>query len=301
MNIVIVGLGDVAKKAYLPVYAELSDTNVFLVSRDEAKAKQIVAQYRFKGDFRTIEEVPLEEMDAVFIHSATSVHVDQVAYVLNKGKHVFIDKPITFSLVDTKRLVDLAESKGVHFVTGFNRRFAPATNELKRVENPNLVLIQKNRIYKPATIREFIIEDFIHVVDTLRFLTNRQPVEDLSVRTTFEDGELKLLHISFKAGGIEAIGIMNRDNGCTEEVMEVMSPRLKRMSRDVDRVFDLTSEGMLERAQNPWESNLKRRGFTTMINEFMELLNGRDSHSVLAEDSLVTHSICEEILEKAKR
>jgi len=34
MKIVVVGLGDVAKKAYLPVYAGLEGVDVYLVSRD---------------------------------------------------------------------------------------------------------------------------------------------------------------------------------------------------------------------------------------------------------------------------
>ncbi|MCP6042556.1 hypothetical protein NL354_27265, partial [Klebsiella pneumoniae] len=131
-----------------------------------------------------------------------------------------------------------------------------ATAALKEVSDPNLILIQKNRTYQPATLREFIIEDFVHVVDTLRYLTGLAPVENLAVRTRHEAGTLKQLQIQFTAGGVEAIGIMNRDNGCTEEVMEVMSPRLKRVSRDVERVYDFTRDGMLERALNPWESNL---------------------------------------------
>ncbi len=37
MNILVVGIGDVAKKEYLPVYAGLNDVDVYLVYRDEKK------------------------------------------------------------------------------------------------------------------------------------------------------------------------------------------------------------------------------------------------------------------------
>ncbi|STO08088.1 Gfo/Idh/MocA family protein [Exiguobacterium aurantiacum] len=301
MRIVVVGLGDVAKKAYLPVYAGLDGVDTFLVSRDEEKAKQLVAKYRFAGQYRTLEETPLSEMDAVLIHSTTSVHTDQVAYALERGKHVFIDKPVTFTLEETARLVGLAEKNQVELVTGFNRRFATATTALKAVAAPNLVLIQKNRTYQPATLREFIVEDFVHVVDTLRFLTGLEPVEHLSVRPRYEGETLKQLQIQFTAGGVEAIGIMNRDNGCTEEVMEVMSPSVKRVSRDVERVFDHTPDGMLERGLSPWESNLARRGFTSMIDEFIKLLKGEENDSVRARDSLTTHELCEQIIEAVTR
>ncbi|WP_215114793.1 Gfo/Idh/MocA family oxidoreductase [Exiguobacterium sp. s70] len=301
MKIVVVGLGDVAKKAYLPVYAGLEGIDVYLVSRDAAKAGQLVEKYRFAGQYASLEDVPFETMDGALIHSTTSVHADQVGYVLAQGVPVFIDKPVTFMLEDTERLVRLAAEQGVELITGFNRRFATATAALKEVSDPNLILIQKNRTYQPATLREFIIEDFVHVVDTLRYLTGLAPVENLAVRTRHESGTLKQLQIQFTAGGVEAVGIMNRDNGCTEEVMEVMSPRLKRVSRDVERVYDFTRDGMLERALNPWESNLTRRGFTTMLDEFLKLLAGEPNDSVRAEDSLTTHALCERILEEASR
>ncbi|EPE62311.1 oxidoreductase, NAD-binding Rossmann fold family protein [Exiguobacterium sp. S17] len=301
MKLVVVGLGDVAKKAYLPVYAGLDGVDVYLVSRDQEKAEQLVRQYRFSGHFRTLEDVPLGEMDGVLIHSTTSAHAGQAEYVLRQGVHVFIDKPVTFTLEETERLVRLADEHEAELVTGFNRRFATATAALKQVEEPNLVLIQKNRTYQPATLREFIIEDFVHVVDTLRYLTGLNPVENLSVRTRYEGNTLKQLQIQFTAGGVEAIGIMNRDNGCTEEVMEVMSPRLKRVSKDVERVYDFTPDGMFECALSPWESNLTRRGFTTMIDAFLKLLNGEPNGCVRAKDSLTTHTLCEQILDAATR
>ncbi|WP_338082287.1 Gfo/Idh/MocA family oxidoreductase [Exiguobacterium qingdaonense] len=296
LNILVVGIGDVAKKAYLPVYSGLKDVNVYLVSSDEQKLDDMVTTYRFHGGYRNIDDVPMTGIDAVMIHSTTSAHFEQAEYCLRQGKHVFIDKPITFTLDETERLVTLAKEKGVHLVTGFNRRFATATQALKQVEQKNMVFIQKNRTYKPATLREFVIEDFVHVVDTLRYLTDLQPVDRLRVTPRFEGDVLKQVMIHFTAGGIEAVGWMNRDNGCTEEVMEVMSPTLKRVTRDVERIIDYGRDGMKEWSLDPWESNLKRRGFIDMVDEFVRLLRGERSDSITAEDSLETHRLCEEIL-----
>ncbi|WP_214817657.1 Gfo/Idh/MocA family protein [Exiguobacterium sp. s59] len=297
MNILVVGLGDVAKKAYLPVYAGLKGIGVYLVSRSEEKLNDIVSTYRFEGGYTDLQDVSMTQIDAVMIHSTTAVHYEQAKYCLELGKHVFIDKPITFTLEETERLVALAKEKGVHLVTGFNRRFATATQALKQVEQKNMVFIQKNRTYKPATLREFVIEDFIHVVDTLRYLTDLQPVERLRVTPRYDGDVLKQVMIHFTAGGIEAIGWMNRDNGCTEEVMEIMSPSVKRVTRDVERIMEYGVDGMKEWSLDPWESNLKRRGFIDLIEDFVKLLKGEPNRSVVAEDSLETHRLCEEILE----
>ena len=301
MNIAVIGLGDIAQKAYLPVYAQYPDVSVYLVSRDEAKRDRLNAQYRFAGTFASIHEVPTSTIDAVMIHSSTAVHAEQVEFFLKRGVHVFIDKPIAFTIEETERLVRLADESGVSLVTGFNRRFATATRALAEVEGKNMVLIQKNRTYGKATVREFVVEDFIHVADTLRHLTNRQPIEDLIVTPTFEASVLKQLLIQFRAGGVLAIGMMNRDNGCTEEVMEVMSPQLKRVSRNVERVYDFTSVGMMERVDSPWEPTLQRRGFVAMLDAFFDTVRGKDSASVLGADSLETHRLVERIMSEIER
>ncbi len=296
LNILVVGIGDVAQKAYLPVYAGLKDVNVYLVSRDKQKLDAMLSTYRFQGGYTDLKEVTMSEMDAVMIHSTTSAHFEQAEYCLLQKKHVFIDKPITFMLEETERLVMLAKENDVHLVTGFNRRFATATQALKQIGQKNMVFIQKNRTYKPATLREFVIEDFVHVVDTLRYLTDLRPVERLRVTPRYDGDVLKQVVIHFTAGGVEAIGWMNRDNGCTEEVMEVMSPNVKRVSRDVERILDYGPDGVRGWALDPWESSLKRRGFIHMVEEFIRLVNGEPNTSVIAEDSLETHRLCEEIL-----
>ncbi|MCF7566889.1 hypothetical protein L3X37_00725 [Sabulilitoribacter arenilitoris] len=53
---------------------------------------------------------------------------------------------------------------------GFNRRFAPLISSLKNEEEPIQISWQKNRVNLPDKPRVFIFDDFIHVVDSLRFL-----------------------------------------------------------------------------------------------------------------------------------
>ncbi|MBR2075888.1 MAG: gfo/Idh/MocA family oxidoreductase, partial [Exiguobacterium sp.] len=63
---------------------------------------------------------------------------------------------------------------------------------------------------------------------------------------------------------------------------------------------DYGRDGVKEWSLDPWESNLKRRGFIDLIDDFIKLLNGEVNKSVLAEDSLETHRLCEEILKNVQ-
>lgn len=54
-----------------------------------------------------------EEVDAVYIPLPPSLHYSWVHKALSYGKHVLSEKPCTMCLVDTKRLLALAEEKGL--------------------------------------------------------------------------------------------------------------------------------------------------------------------------------------------
>ena len=101
----------------------------------------------------------------------------------------YVDKPLAYELADSERLVRLAEERNVSLAVGFNRRYAPGYAQC--ADHPReLILMQKNRIGLPEEPRTMILDDFIHVVDTLRFLVPG-PVDDVTVRARVEDG---LLH-----------------------------------------------------------------------------------------------------------
>ncbi|WP_114571747.1 Gfo/Idh/MocA family protein [Exiguobacterium flavidum] len=300
MKVAVIGLGDIAQKGYLPVYAEREDLDVFLVSENVAKAERLVRKYRFAGAVASIEELPGLGVEAAFVHSTTHAHARQVEALLDLEIHVYVDKPVSMKIEDVRRLTVRSEEKGCHLVTGFNRRFAKAHKALLAVEDPNMVVMQKNRTLYEEIARDFIFEDFVHVADTLRFLTGRGEIEDLFVRGREVDGLLRHIIIQFRSGGIQAIGIMNRDNGVTEEVVEVMGPNEKRIAEHVTTVTRLTKEGTLKLPLDNWEPTLVRRGFVEMIDAFLKTVRGEPSDSVTARDSLATHELCADVLARLK-
>ena len=63
------------------------------------------------------------EIDAVFICSPTSTHIELIKKAAIKGKHIFCEKPISFSDEESVEAFKIVESSGVKFQIGFNRRF----------------------------------------------------------------------------------------------------------------------------------------------------------------------------------
>lgn len=298
MKLAVVGIGDIAQKAYLPVYAAREDVEIYLISREEEKAKKWQDIYRFAGTFPTLEEALSNGMDAVMIHSATKVHAAQAKQSLEAGVPVFVDKPISMNIEEIRELVQLAEEKEIHFITGFNRRFASAHRRLLEVESPNLIIMQKNRTPSVEEAQPFLFDDFIHVADTLRYLTGCGEIENLHVRSKQDTNGLHHVTIQFESNGITAIGVMNRNNGVTEERVEVMGPYEKRIATDVTMHERRTNEGTLFYPLDNWESTLKRRGFIELVDAFLKTIAGEQSPSVTASDSLETHELCHRVYQQ---
>src|SRR5699024_1716303 len=92
-------------------------------------------------------------MTAAFIHSSTESHEQIIDLLLDHGIHVYVDKPVTLELETTERIIKKAQSKNLVFMVGFNRRYAPSYQKLKELEQPNMIIVQKNVAKAAGEIR----------------------------------------------------------------------------------------------------------------------------------------------------
>ena len=74
-----------------------------------------------------------EALDAIIIATPSKLHAAMVEKALNKGLHVFCEKPFVLDVQDGEKLVALAESKGVVNQVGYHYRFVGAFKEAARI------------------------------------------------------------------------------------------------------------------------------------------------------------------------
>ena len=86
----VIGLGDIARKAYLPVVTTLN-LELVLCSRNEEAVKNLARQYRIDEYCYDYRELLKFRVDMVFVHSATKSHYNIVKYFLEAGVHVYVD------------------------------------------------------------------------------------------------------------------------------------------------------------------------------------------------------------------
>src|SRR5688572_24204898 len=137
LKIGVIGLGSIAQKAYLPVLSK-RELEVHLFTRDQVKLRDIGGKYRFSNLHDSLDSMTIAGIQAAFVHTATDSHEEIVTKLLNSNIHVFVDKPITYDFASAERLLTLARKNGVILEVGFNRRYAPAMQNLKTLGNVNM-------------------------------------------------------------------------------------------------------------------------------------------------------------------
>lgn len=298
LKIGIIGLGDIASKAYLPILCSSENLEIHLLSRNENRLQEIASKYRIKNLHQNLDSLIQSGIKGAFVHTATIAHFDIVEALLQNNIHVFVDKPVTLDYSSVKVLVELATRKNLIMMVGFNRRYAPVYQKLKELTNPSMIIMQKNRQSLACELRSFVFDDFIHVVDTLRYLFP-YPIDHLLVNGMKKNDLLYQVTIQFiSANGATAIGIMNRDGGTTEEKVEVFTPGEKRVVVNVSEMIVQKDTNINRIGSSDWEPTLHKRGFEQIIADFLQALQGGESPKISAEDALKSHEMCERIVEK---
>ena len=300
MRIGIVGLGDIAQKAYLPVLSEKEGIELVLCTRNKKKLEELAKKYSLTEYVQTIDELLTLKIDAVLICTPSPTHFELTKKLLENNIHVYIDKPIAMNLDESKQIVQLAKERNLIAMVGFNRRFSPMVASLKDEGKADMVVIQKNRYILPGDKRNFIVQDFIHVVDTLRFLMDTE-VNDLSVQHLEKDGLLYNVSIQLIGKDCTAIGIMNRNNGMTEEIIEYMAAGNKLVVNNLVETTQYLNNTKTAIDFNDWESTLAKRGFYQIIDHFIECVSLNKQPDPSISDSLITHEICEEIYKRVSK
>ncbi len=79
------------------------------------------------------EMIEKEQLDFVVVATPTRFHYPMVKYALEKGLHVFCEKPFSLTVAEGEELTYLANSKGLVNQVGYHNHFIGTFRELKRL------------------------------------------------------------------------------------------------------------------------------------------------------------------------
>lgn len=110
LNVGVIGAGWWATSAHIPGIVQHPRANLFAVqNRTQKKAKKVAKDFNADFSYEDYKELVLNrELDAVVISSTPNVHFEQAKFALEHGKHVLIEKPMTFTADEARELCRLA-------------------------------------------------------------------------------------------------------------------------------------------------------------------------------------------------
>lgn len=131
----VIGAGWWATFAHIPAINSHPQAELVAVqSRERAKAEKIARDFGAKHPCTGVEEIlAIKELDAVVVASTPNVHFTQAKAALERGLHVLLEKPMTFTADEARELVELAAKKNLQLVMSCPWHFTRHGIEARRL------------------------------------------------------------------------------------------------------------------------------------------------------------------------
>lgn len=138
---------------------------------DESKSK-LVAEVLNTNYFKDVKDL-LKQVDAVSIAVPTDKHYEVSKMVLEFGKHMLVEKPLTDNLEHAEELKELAYKKGIILMVGHTERFNPVLKQvINYLKKPVFIEVRRmgplpNRKPSTGVVLDLMIHDIDIIVNSL--------------------------------------------------------------------------------------------------------------------------------------
>jgi len=135
-------------------------------------AKRVTEEFGYKA-FDTIQEL-IDAADVIDIVTPTLSHFDCAKEAIEKGKHIFIEKPITKTVEEADALIELLKKHNVKGQVGHVERFNPAFTAVKdSITSPMFIETHRLAEFNPrGTDVPVVLDLMIHDIDIILSVVN---------------------------------------------------------------------------------------------------------------------------------
>ncbi len=282
--------------------------------------KSVSKEFGIKA-YATAEEL-IDEVDVVNIVTPTLSHYECAVKALKRGKHIFIEKPITNTLDEARNLMHLSHEANVKIQVGHVERFNPAfVAALPYFTQPMFIECHRLAEFNPrGTDVSVVLDLMIHDIDIILNVVN-SPVKKISAsgvavvsdtpditnaRIEFDNGcvaNLTASRISLK--NMRKTRFFQKDAYITVDFLEKKTSifQLNEVKGETDPfslVIDLGKDkGKKEitfSSPDVKETNAIKEELTT----FAEAINKNQDPVVTIQDGYEALNVAQQIIEKLK-
>jgi predicted dehydrogenase len=224
----VIGSGNFASRVLIPALKDTGATLHTIASSGVTSAAVAASRNGFRFVAAEGDAVlGSGDIDTVFVVTRHDSHAVLAAAGLERGKHVFVEKPLAIDkagLQIVRKAFDGRQGAS-QLMVGFNRRFSPLTSKMKSllgaVDEPKSIVMTVNAGALPAehwtNDREVgggrIIGEACHFIDLMRFLVGRR-IDGFQVASLRQGSKAvednAVISLSFEDGSIGTISYLSR-------------------------------------------------------------------------------------------
>tara|TARA_B100000925_G_scaffold171416_1_gene129120 strand:+ start:22678 stop:24822 length:2145 start_codon:yes stop_codon:yes gene_type:complete len=240
INISFIGAGSYAQGNLLPNIPENSQVSkIGVLTNTGTTSKRVAEKFNFNFCATLEDDVLDEKTNTVFVATRHDSHGSYVLKSLKANKNVFVEKPLCLLESELEKIIECQAKTNKAVMIGFNRRFSPLTEKLKKVigNNPMTMIYRINAGEIPSDnwIQDLdigggrVLGEVCHFIDYLTYLNGSLP--DKISATALPDANklndtINIL-IQFKNGSSGVIAYYaNGSKSMPKEYIEVFSAGL---------------------------------------------------------------------------
>ncbi len=171
IKMAVIGVGYLGKFHALKL-ANIADVNLVALVDILPERAKLLAEELGIAHYTNYEDLA-GQVDAVSIVTPTVTHFEIARFFIQRGTHVFLEKPMTTTLYEATELVKLAQEKSVILQIGHIERFNPAYRAISPlIENPLFIEVHRlSPFTERSTEIDVVLDLMIHDLDIILSIT----------------------------------------------------------------------------------------------------------------------------------
>lgn len=240
----IIGAGSIARRFARDIKLANDSELVAVSSRSIEKSKDFCNEFDISNSFGNYKDMVMSDLiDAVYVATPHSFHMEHSILAMKHQKHVICEKPISVNSLELEKMIKVAKQQKVLLMEAMWTRFLPGTNYVKKhIDSGDYGDIQHmdfsfgfemdeeypgdGRLLNPQLAGGSILDLMVYPVSVMRFLSKKEISEisvssdinsdgidlDTSVDVVFNDETTATLRSSI-AQDLDPIGTIILENG----------------------------------------------------------------------------------------
>lgn len=315
-NIGLIGAGNFAQGTLLPNMKGHCNF-VGLASGRGNLSKYVGEKYSFNYCAESADEIFADDkVNTIVITTRHDSHAEYVIKGIESGKNVFVEKPLAMTEEELDQIRDAyfaaSETRAVKVMVGFNRRFAPSVQEVKKLfldEQSKSIMIRVNAgvvpadhwVNDPKVGGGRIIGEGCHFIDLAMFLAGAR-ISTVAASAMKDPNGLSntvVVNLEFSNGSVASICYFSNGNkAIAKEYIEVFCGQTVAI---IDDYKTLTIAGNRTSVQ---KLKGQDKGHSNELKQFLQGIKNGTPQPISFDDcytsSLATLKVLESIRENRK-